>query len=150
MNDQLAEILSSEVFVDTNILFYAVNSESKGKHTKAADVLEFLWQRTTLPTISTQILQEFYVTLVRNKIDLEEAQKVTNDYYVWNVVPATTMLIDAAFAMQKRYLLSFWDSLVLAAAQQAHCTYLLTEDLNHGQKFGKITAINPFHRNYEN
>ena len=148
MNDRLREIVSAKVFVDTNILFYGVNIGNPDKYARAGSILELLWQKTELPSISPQVLQEFYVTLIRNKVDIDEAQKIVKDYYVWNVVPAGTKLIDDAFQIQKRYVLSFWDSLVLASAQQSHCSYVLTEDLNHGQKYGKLTVINPFHSGY--
>lgn len=148
MNERLREITNAEVFVDTNILFYGVNIDYPKKYAQAGALLQLLWQKTTLPSISTQILQEFYVTLIRNKVEIDEAQKIVKDYYVWNVIPAGTRLIDEAFQMQKRFVLSFWDSLVLASAQQAQCSYVLTEDLNHGQKYGKLTAINPFHSDF--
>lgn len=148
MNERLREIVNAEVFIDTNILFYGVNIGNPEKYARAGRILELLWQKTELPSISTQVLQEFYVTLIRNKVNIDEAQKIVKDYYVWNVVPAGTKLIDEAFYMQKRYVLSFWDSLVLASAQQAGCSFVLTEDLNHGQKYGKLTAINPFASGY--
>ena len=148
MNDRLREIVNSDIFIDTNILFYGVNISNPEKYAKAGALLEFLWQKPAFPNISTQVLQEFYVTLVKNKVEIEEAQKIVKDYYVWNVVPMGTKLIDDAFYLQKRYVLSFWDSLVLAAADQSHSSYVLTEDLNHGQKYGKLIAINPFHSGY--
>ena len=148
MNDNLKAIAAESVFVDTNILFYGVNIGNPDKYAQAGALLELLWNKSILPSISTQILQEFYVTLLKGKIEIDEAQKIVKDYYVWNVIPASTALMDHAFQIQKRYLLSFWDSGVLAAALQAQCSYLLTEDLNHGQKYGKLTAINPFHKTY--
>ncbi|AFM11993.1 PIN domain-containing protein [Turneriella parva] len=148
MNDRLRDIVNAEVFIDTNILFYGVNIANAEKYAQAGALLELLWQKASLPSISTQVLQEFYVTLIRNKVKIDEAQKIVKDYYVWNVVPTDTKIIDEAFQIQKRYVLSFWDSLVLASAQQSHCAYVLTEDLNHGQKYGKTTVINPFHSGY--
>lgn len=148
MNERLRDIAGSDVFVDTNILFYGVHINNPAKYERAGALLQFLWQKPTLPNISTQVLQEFYVTLVKNSVETDEAQKIIKDYYVWNVVPVGTRMIDDAFLIQKRYVLSFWDSLVIAAAQQSLCSYVLTEDLNHGQKYGKLTAINPFHTDY--
>lgn len=148
MNDRLGEILIEDVFIDTNILFYGVNIGNPEKYARAGVLLERLWRKAALASISTQVLQEFYVTLIRNKIEIDEAQKIVKDYYVWNVVPASTKLMDDAFQIQKRYLLSFWDSLMLASAQLCQCSYVLTEDLNHGQKYGKLIAINPFHRDF--
>lgn len=145
MNEKLAKILACRTFVDTNILFYGINIDSGKKYQLASSVLAYLWKQTEPPTISTQILQEFYVTLIRNKVDIDKAQRIVRDYYAWNVIAVGTTLIDSAFYFQKRYLVSFWDSLVIASAQLSHCDYLLTEDLNHGQKYGKIVAINPFH-----
>lgn len=148
MNEKLMHVLTSRTFVDTNVLFYAVNIDNPEKYARASAALTFLWQQDELPTISTQILQELYVTLIRSKVDIDAAQKIVKDYFVWNVIAIGTFLIDEAFHFQRRYLLSFWDSLVLASAQLSHCKYLLTEDLNHGQKYGKVMAINPFHDGY--
>ncbi|MBV6494816.1 MAG: hypothetical protein LDLANPLL_02853 [Turneriella sp.] len=146
MNSRLSEIIESGVFVDTNILFYGVNADRSEKSLEAGELLASLWQKIRLPSISMQVLQEFYVTLIKNKIETSEAQRIVKDYYVWNVIPVSTHLIDDAFQIQRRYLLSFWDSLIVSAAQLAQCAHILTEDLNHGQRYGRVMAINPFHR----
>ncbi len=148
MTDSLKAIAVERVFIDTNILFYGVNIGNPEKYATAGVLLEFLWQKPTLPTISTQVLQEFYVTLIKAKVEIDEAQKIVKDYFVWNMVAASTAQLDKAFQIQKRFRLSFWDSNIVAAALQAECSYLLTEDLNHGQKYGNVTAVNPFHKTY--
>ena len=57
MNERLREIVSAEVFVDTNILFYGVNIGNPEKYALAGSILELLWQKTELPSISPQVLQ---------------------------------------------------------------------------------------------
>ena len=53
-------------------------------------------------------------------------------------------LIERAWRLQERYALSWWDALIVAAAQSSGCAVLLTEDLQHGQRLGEVTVINPF------
>ncbi|HNA79630.1 MAG TPA: PIN domain-containing protein [Turneriella sp.] len=148
MNDRLRDILAADIFIDTNILFYGINIGNPEKYARAGALLEYLWQKEPLPSISTQVLQEFYVTLIRHRVEADEAQKIVKDYFVWNVIPAGIKLIEEAFQVQRRYALSFWDSLIIAAAQRSQSEYLLTEDLNHGQKYGRLVVINPFHPDF--
>ena len=53
-------------------------------------------------------------------------------------------LIERAWRLQERYALSWWDALIVAAAQSSECAVLLTEDLQHGQRLGRSRVINPF------
>jgi len=133
-------------FVDTNVLIYAYDIDAKAKHDIAVARIKQLWQTKT-GIISTQVLQEFYVNITRkiaNPFSLTKAQTVLKRYLSWQVVTNTPEMILLASEIQARHLLSFWDALIIAAAQQGGAKTILTEDLNHGQLIEDIRIENPF------
>ena len=132
-----------KIFLDTNILVYAYDSSSGDKQAKAGISVAELWEAPILPAISVQVLQEFFVTLVRKKVSLIEADKIVRSYYDWSVVENTTELLSASFNEQRKFKLSFWDASVLAAARFAKCSEIWSEDFNTGQSYDGIRVINP-------
>jgi len=133
----------TKVFIDTNILVYAYDVQAGEKHKIAASIIERLWHFRLLPSISIQVLQEFYVTLVRKNIKKDTAQKLVNTYLEWNVMDNNRLLLESSFIEQKKFGLSFWDSSILAAARGAQCVELWSEDFNSGQSYDGIIAKNP-------
>ena len=75
------------VFVDTNILIYAHDLDAKEKHTLAKEKLIYLWKSELVPSISIQVLQEFYVNLIKKDISLKIARETITNYLEWNVIP---------------------------------------------------------------
>ena len=105
-----------------------------------------LWQ-SGLGRVGTQVLQEFYVTVTRKLtpgLSREAAQIEARALYSWAPVEVTTAVLDRAWHIESRFQLSWWDALIVAAAQSAQCALLLTEDLQHGQMFDGVQVINPF------
>ena len=97
--------------------------------------------------ISTQVLQEFYVNVTRkieNPLPKSKARGIIENYLAWPVElnDAETML--SASEIEERYMLSFWDALIVASARNAKAEKILTEDLNHGQQIEGILIENPF------
>lgn len=93
-----------------------------------------------------QVLQELYATLTRNlpcPLDTTEAQTATRALFAWNPVVIERSIIEGAWANQERFLLSWWEALIVPAAQQAGCTHLLTEDLDHNQDMDGVRLIDP-------
>lgn len=135
----------STVFVDTNVLLYAQDPRDPGKQQRAAGWLQRCWQRAC-GRISTQVLHEFYVNLRRTAPSLaaEEARAVVRRYRSWKPWLVDADTVDAAWELQDRLALSYWDALMVAAAQQQGCTLLLTEDLQHGQRIDSLRIVNPF------
>lgn len=133
----------SHVFIDTNILLYAHDLEAGQKREKALVIIENLWLAPYPPAISVQVLQEFYVNLLRKKINLEIAQDVVTKYLAWEVIENSVALFNDALSLQKRYKLSYWDSLIVAAAKKAKAKEVWSEDLSHGQKVDGIKIFNP-------
>ncbi len=136
--------MSVDCFLDTNILVYAVSSAERdaAKSTKALDLV----QRSDFG-LSAQVLQEFYVTVTRKMskpLSPELAVALMDEYRVFPTVPTDYPLIVSAVELSLRYGISYWDGAIVAAAEVLEAHTLYTEDLNHGQRYGGVRAINPF------
>ena len=133
------------VFVDTNVLIYALDNADLKKQEAARAWRAELWKRRQ-GRISFQVLQEFYAKVTRQwpKVRLEVRSEV-RDLLAWRPVAVDGIILERAWKIQDRYQLSFWDALIVAAAKSASCRYLLTEDLQSGQDFDGLLVVNPFH-----
>lgn len=122
-----------EVFVDTNILYYANTDSSDPRHELARQCVRELWAEPGLAAISVQVLQELHVNLVRKAglSTADSAQRVSR-YLAWRVMDNDRLLLAAAFDVQAGYHLSFWDSLIVAAAQRSGAGQLWSEDMADG------------------
>lgn len=138
--------MSDRYFVDTNILMYAHDTAAGEKHARAKALVEDLWQNRS-GVVSTQVLQELAVNLRRkaNKpLDAKTTREVVADYLAWQVVVNGGDSILEALDVEVRYQISFWDALVLQAAQTSGAEILYSEDLSDGQTYGTVRVINPF------
>ena len=108
--------------------------------------MQQLWQEGN-GTLSTQVLQEFYVNVRRKAqrpITVEQARALISDYLAWDPVVNDGAAMLEAIDLEKRYKLSFWDSLIIAAARKGGAAIIFSEDFNHGQSFGSVEVRNPF------
>jgi predicted nucleic acid-binding protein len=138
--------MKEKVFVDTNILIYAHDLDAGSKHDIAVSLIKEFWEKGT-GILSTQVLQEFYVNVTRKilkPILPAKARGIIESYLVWQVEVNKPDTILLASEIEERYLLSFWDSLIVAAARNAKADKILTEDLKHGQRLEGILIENPF------
>ena len=138
--------MTAAVFVDTNILLYARDAAEPRKQAMAHQWLERLW-REQIGRTSTQVLSEYYVNLTRKLkpgLAPEEAWDDVHALLAWNPQPIDSDLLANGRRIEQRHSLSWWDSLIVAAAQAQGCALLLTEDLNDGAVFGGVTIRNPF------
>jgi predicted nucleic acid-binding protein len=138
--------MSDKYFVDTNILMYAHDTSAGAKHERAKALLEELW-RDRSGVVSTQVLQELAVNLRRKTakpLDAKATREVVADYLTWQVVVNRGESILEALDLEERYQISFWDALVVHAAQSAGTKVLYSEDLSDGQHYGPLRVINPF------
>ena len=138
--------MTDKVFVDTNILVYAHDLDASVKHDQAAEIVGQLWE-TRNGVLSTQVLQEFYVTLTRkvsSTLSKLEARKLLQKYSNWQVVLNDSAIISQASEIEESYNLSFWDALIISAAYSQDVPMILTEDLTHGQIIEGILIKNPF------
>lgn len=135
-----------QVFVDTNVLVYARDASEGGKHLRARHWVNELW-RARAGRISMQVLHEYYVTITRKLspgLPPSEARRDVRELILWRPVLLEDALAEAAWSIEDRYRLSFWDALVVAAARRAGCERLLTEDLQGGQDFEGTIVVDPF------
>ena len=138
--------MTDKVFVDTNILVYAHDLDASVKHDQAAEIVSQLWESRN-GVLSTQVLQEFYVTLTRkvsSTLSKLEARKLLQKYSNWQVVSNDSTIISQASEIEESYNLSFWDALIISAAYSQNVPMILTEDLTHGQIIEGILIENPF------
>ena len=138
--------MTAPVFVDSNVFLYAMDGADPRKQQIARDWRAELW-KSRLGRVSFQVLNEFYVNAVRLKpAASDEARAEVRDLLAWNPVVVDAAVIERGWKLQDRYQLSFWDSLIVAAAKTAACGFLLTEDLQDGQKLDGVEVVNPFLR----
>ena len=138
--------MKDKVFLDTNILIYAHDMDAGPKHDVATSITEEMWEDKT-GVISTQVIQEFYVNVTRkipNPITPVLARGIILSYFSWHVEAIEPHTILLASEIEERYVLSFWDSLIIATASQSNAGKILTEDLNHGQVIEGVLIKNPF------
>jgi predicted nucleic acid-binding protein len=138
--------MNDKFFVDTNVLVYSRDISEPGKQKQALDWMTHLWE-TGSGRLSFQVLQEFYVTVtekLKPGLPPTAARSDVRSLWAWDPVPLDARVLDGAWAIQDRYRLSWWDSLIVSAAQVTECRYLLTEDLQETQEFGKVKIVNPF------
>jgi predicted nucleic acid-binding protein len=138
--------MNDKSFVDTNIMVYAHDLDAGEKHEIAKRTLITLWESGT-GVISTQVLQEFYVTLTRkvpNPLKKSLVRSILKNYLVWEVVVNNGETILQAIEIEENYNISFWDAMIVSAAYSKNAAFIITEDLNDGQQIEGIIIVNPF------
>ena len=137
--------MTGKSFVDTNILIYAHDSSAGVKHDRARDLIERLWMSGE-GVVSTQVLQELCINLLRKlarPLAIEEVRHLLEDYLSWEVVVNDAASVLQALEMERRFKLSFWDALILQAAESCGASVLYSEDLASGQRYGDVKVVNP-------
>jgi predicted nucleic acid-binding protein len=115
------------------------------KYERARDLVERLWI-SGQGVLSTQVLQELCINRRRKiarPLPVEEVRRIIQDYLTWEIVVNTPGSVLQALEIEVRYKTSFWDALVLQAAESSGAAVLYSEDLAAGQKYGPIHVINP-------
>jgi predicted nucleic acid-binding protein len=138
--------MSGKSFVDTNVLVYAHDTSGGPKHVRARQVVEDLWKSGN-GVVSTQVLQELCINVrrkARHPLSWKETRRMVEDYLNWEVVVNDAASILEALQFEERYKVSFWDALILQAAETAGVDVVLSEDLSAGQKYGSFRVVNPF------
>jgi predicted nucleic acid-binding protein len=138
--------MTALVFVDSNVLIYTVDEGNPQKHEAAKLWRSELW-KSRRGRVSFQVLQEFYANIARKWPEADEQVRAEiRDLLAWKPVVMNAEVLERGWKIQDRYRLSFWDSLIVAAAKAASCRYLLTEDLQADQDFDGVLVVNPFQR----
>ena len=130
-------------FIDTNLIVYANDQRDARKQERALDVIQSALRNRT-GVVSIQVLQE-YANTALNK--LHQAKPVVLRQLALLerliVVRPDPGMVRRAVELTSLFALSFWDASILAAAESAGCTRLLSEDLNAGQAYGSVLVKNP-------
>jgi predicted nucleic acid-binding protein len=139
--------MSDKSFLDSNIFIYAYDQREPVKQSVADNLIRGL-TISGEAVASYQVIHEFFSwALVKGpaKMPQDEAQRYLNVVFrPMYIVASSSALVSDAIRIQDRYRLSWYDSLIVAAAQQAGCDVLYTEDFQHGQQFGTVRVQNPF------
>ena len=131
-------------FIDSNVLLYAHDKSDPEKRAQAKAWLAWLWENA-FGVLSWQVLQEFYFNAVRKfAVPPETARDLVKFMSQWNPPDVTIVLIERAWDWIDEAQVSFWDGMIVAAAERTKCRYLLSEDFQTGRQFGSITIVNPF------
>lgn len=131
-------------FVDTNVLLYQVDASETVKRARAHSWMDALWEAGA-GALSWQVLHEFYVNATKKlSSSTSYARRVVELFTQWQPVDTTYALIQRAWYWGDKAGLSYWDALIVAAAERRGCQWLLSEDFQAGQKLGSIIVVNPF------
>ena len=137
--------MNDKFFLDTNILVYAHEPATGIKHQRARALVEMLWN-TGGGVLSTQVLQELCVSLRRkmaNPWTEEETRNLILDYMDWQIVVNTPDSVIETLAIETRFQISFWDALIIHAAESAGAAILYSEDFSDGQIYDSVRVVNP-------
>jgi len=131
-------------FLDTNVLIYAVDRGEPAKQAVARELIKSEGSKGRC-VVSTQVLQEFYVTATR-KLGIESlrARRLVDLMMKFEVVGVQPGQVRDAIDLSILNQFSLWDSLVLISASTANCGVLLSEDLSNGQVVNGVRIENPF------
>jgi predicted nucleic acid-binding protein len=138
-------------FIDTNILVYLHDSKEPEKQARATRIVEHLW-RSGNGRLSFQVLIEFYAVATRKLspgLAPATARQEIMELLEWQPLSPSSATLDEAWRIQDRHGLSWWDSLIVAAAIAQNCATLLTEDLQHDLQIDKLRVVNPFLPDFE-
>lgn len=131
-------------FFDTNVLVYSRDSADVAKRERARSLIEEAIEDESF-VVSTQVLVEFYATSVRRKLlGPAQALDLVRFWGGHDAVPHTPDLVVRGLELHQAHSLAIWDGLIVQAALDARCEVLLSEDLQHGRRFGDLEVANPF------
>jgi predicted nucleic acid-binding protein len=138
--------MKERVFLDTNVLVYLFDADDPAKQRRAQEFLLSQELRGRV-ILSTQVLQEFYVSVTRKlaiPLDPDTAFTAVQDLTAFPVVQVDTSLILLAIRRSDQAKISFWDALILESALVGGATTLYSEDFQNGAVFGRVRVMNPF------
>lgn len=138
----LDETALPAAFIDTNIWLYAFIEADDAQKTATAKTL----LQSVQPVVNVQVINEACVNLLRRKIFQEDevSQLIASFFAKYRVVPTNELGLLAASRLRAQYSLSFWDSLIVAAAVSSGAPTLYTEDMQHNLTIGTLVIVNPF------
>jgi len=134
----------SKIFIDTNLIVYTLDKSNVYKQERARNIIRKIVDVHQL-VISTQVIKELYVVAINKmKADPIIVKNILHNFRNMEIVTNDLELIEQAIDISVISQISFWDSLIIAAAEKANCEYIFSEDLNPGQTYRGVLVINPF------
>ena len=133
-------------FFDTNVLVYCMDAGDPDRQARAIERFARACEQDTV-VLSAQVLQEFYAVTTRKlqpPLSPAAAQAQVERLASFEVVGSSATSVLEATRLAARHQLQWWDALILEAALRAQADVLVSEDGQHGQRFGKLTVENPF------
>jgi predicted nucleic acid-binding protein len=136
--------MSARSFFDTNVLVYADDKAAPAKQRRALDLVAE-HRRAGTGVLSLQVLQEYFVTVTRKlHLDPRIARRKVELLAEFDVAAPDVGDILAAIDLHRLHGFSFWDALVLRAAEQAGCRVVLSEDMQEKREIDGVRIVNPF------
>ena len=138
--------MTGRTFLDTNILVYAYDTHEPQKQEQAQAILKKGIEDESA-VLSAQVLSEFFTVVtmrIPNPLSVQEAEDALNLVSILPVIDIDLMLVRRAIGIHSHYGITYWDSLIVAAAERAECVHIFSEDFNPGQSYNGIVAVNPF------
>lgn len=133
------------VFFDTNVLVYAADNRDVRKQSIARNLIKDALNGRLNGWISVQTLSEFInSTLNKLKLPLDKVDGFLDFFDNLPIINPDRTLPRRGLEIKNRYDIQFYDAMMLAAAERAGATEFYTEDLNDGQFYCDIKAVNPF------
>lgn len=137
--------MNADVFIDTNVFLYAISDriEEQAKTNRARELL--LTERWGW---SVQVAGEFFATATSPKrpfqLSTDQAAEFVKTWLNFPTAEINSLTVLRALEIQERFGLNYWDAAIIAAAAELGSRILYTEDLNDGQDYDGIIAVNPF------
>lgn len=136
--------MSDRSFFDTNVLVYADDKATLAKQRRAIELVAE-HRRAGTGVLSSQVLQEYFVTVTRKlHVEAKIARRKVELLAEFDLVVPGLDDILAAIDLHRLHGFSFWDALVLRAAKESACTILYSEDLQPGRVIDGVQIVNPF------
>ena len=136
--------MSEVAFLDANVRFYRYDRGDERKRHIASALFRFRLQNRTL-VISTQVVQEFHVSVTRKfGLGRRDARQLVADLCELPLIVVTPQEILRALQLETQHMVSFWDALILSAAETAGAQVVLSEDFTHDRTYGALRVVNPF------
>jgi predicted nucleic acid-binding protein len=136
--------LNPRLAIDTNILAYSEGVGDSERQAQAEELLARLVpERTVVPV---QVLGELFNVLVRKgrRRPVDAGAAITELRQAFAVVETSDRILLGALQLAVDHQFSVWDAIILAAAAEAGCGILLSEDMQDGFTWSGVTVVNPF------
>jgi predicted nucleic acid-binding protein len=130
-------------FTDSNVFLYTIDLRDPAKQARAHEWIDALWV-SGAGRLSWQVIHEFYANALRLGATKAAARKNAELMAQWRIAAPGLSSLQRAWHWVDSARISFWDALIVAAAEDSGCAWLISEDFQHARKFGEVTVVNPF------